>query len=156
MQKSVSNPSSQTDKNLIYMYQCCPHHSGGQNSMEEEITPGQLGAPHCLRTPAVAEQSLKGAGKGAEVLGALYEQESPHAGQRHHQDKMWNLGEQEGHLFCLFGEFAFCFWPNPHFRALLPSWHLNNPKIIFALKSKQKMLQKCAKGLQVGLETICP
>lgn len=76
------------------MYHCCPHHSGGQieNFMVKEITPREE-APNGPETPAVIEQSLQGAGKGAEGPGALYEKEIPHTGQRHHQDKTGNLGQ---------------------------------------------------------------
>ncbi len=74
---------------MAYWYHSCRHHSGGQieNSTVKEITPREEEAPNGPETPAVTEQSLKGVGKGGESPGALYIQEGPHAGQRHHQDK---------------------------------------------------------------------
>lgn len=47
------------------MYHRCPQHSGGQieNFRVEEITPGEVEAPHSPRTTVVTQQSLKGAGK---------------------------------------------------------------------------------------------
>lgn len=76
----------------VYMYQCCPQHSGQiEKCRVEKTTPGGVEAPHSPRTPVATEQSLKGVGKWDEAFGALCEQEIPHARQRHHQNKTWNL-----------------------------------------------------------------
>lgn len=67
-----------------------------ENSMVKEITPGDVEASDSPGTPSVTEQSLEEAGKWAEGPGALYEHQIPHATQRHHQYKSWNLGQKTG------------------------------------------------------------
>lgn len=77
------------------MHRWCPHYCAGQieSSVVEAIMSWKEKTPDGPETPVVTEQSLKGAGKGAESPGALYEQQVPHTGQRHQQDKTWNLGQ---------------------------------------------------------------